>query len=129
MTVRWDAVVQDNGFWSDPARPAQAAAVCDTSSPQRVQVWLFGSLASAVEERPITLHLESPFCVDQVIAELGRRYGIALLARITTPAGTKARNCRIFVNGEPVRDTAAPVQAATTPAQIELVLLSALEGG
>ena len=94
-----------------------------------MQVWLFGELAGAVKERPIELLLESPFCVDQVISELGRRYGDELLSRISTPAGAKARNCRVFLNGELVDNTATPVRNGTVPAQIELVLLSALQGG
>ena len=126
MAVPWDSVVHDKHFWSEPARPDIAVG---GGSPACVQVWLFGSLADAVEERPITLQLNSPFTIDEVIAELGRRCGAGLLGRITTPEGVKNRNCRVFVNGEPVADPALRIHAEAVPAQVELIVLSALEGG
>lgn len=129
MAVRWDTVVQDNHFWAEPGGPVSSIPAADTNSPACVEVWLFGTLAEAVKERPVILQLECPFCVGDVIDELGRRYGPELPARITTPDGVKARNCRVFVNGQPVGDTAAPVRIGAIPTQVELILLNALEGG
>ena len=129
MSVRWDAVVQDNHFWAEPGGPGSSSPAADTNSPAGVEVWLFGTLGEAVTERPVILQLESPFCVADVIDELGRRYGPELLARITTPDGAKARNCRVFVDGRPVGDTAAPVPIGAIPTQVEVILLNALEGG
>jgi len=126
MAVPWDSVVQDDQFWSEPARPEIPA---DESSPISVQVWLFGSLADAVAERPITLQLNNPFSVAEVIAELGRTCGAGLLGRLTTPEGEKDRSCRVFVNGEAVTDTEVKIHTEAVPAQVELIVLSALEGG
>lgn len=129
MAVRWDAVVQDNQFWAEPGGPVSSMPDADANSPASVEVWLFGTLAEAVVERPVKLQLERPFCVADVIDELGRRHGPQLLARITAPDGVKARNCRVFVNGRPVGDIAAPLRIGAIPTQVELIVLNALEGG
>ena len=129
MAVRWDAVIQDDSFWSQPARAGSAAAVADSHIPVEVQVWLFGSLADAVDERPVILRFDGAFCAGDVVAELGRRYGPELIAKITTPDGAKARNCRVFANGEPVGDSMTPIRTGTSPVRVELIVLNPLEGG
>lgn len=127
MGVRWDAVVAGSRFWAEPRRPTAAVSAAGTDAS--VEVWLFGTLADAIPERPVTLQLRIPFCVADVIAELGRRCGGEFLARVTNPDGRKLSHCRVFVNGEPTDDTAAPVRAETSTARIEMILLTAAEGG
>ena len=127
MGVRWDAVVQDTGFWSDAARPSKETPAADMN--RRVQVWLFGSLAEGIAERPLTVECRGAFSVDNVIAELGRRCGRAFLDRVTAPGGGILKYCRVFVNGQSVDDTTAPIQTAESPTQIEMILLTAAEGG
>ena len=127
MGVRWDAVVHDNGFWSDAARPSQQTPAAEMS--RRVQVWLFGSLADGFGERPLAVECRGAFSVDDVIAELGRRYGRAFLDRVTDPDGGIFRYCRVFVNGQAVDDAAAPIRTGAPQTEIELILLTAAEGG
>ena len=129
MGVRWDAVVQDNDFWSKFARLSPEAPVADANHPVLVRARLFGSLACAVAERTLSLEFRDPFCVADVIAELGRVNGRAFLDRVTDPKGGIFRNCRIFVNGQAVDDVAAPVRTETLQAEVELILLTAAEGG
>lgn len=130
MGVRWDAVVQDTGFWSECARRSPDAPVADADGLVRVQVWLFGSLADGVPERPVTVEFHGPFSVGDVIAELGRRWGRIFLDRVTAPGGGILGYCRMFVNGESVDDSTAPIQTTTkSPTQIEMILLTAAEGG
>ncbi|OGA14210.1 MAG: hypothetical protein A3G25_03955 [Betaproteobacteria bacterium RIFCSPLOWO2_12_FULL_63_13] len=126
MGVRWDAVVQDREFWSEAAPPSiRAQAACVKSS---VQVWLFGSLANGAE-RPVNLEFRGPFCVADVVAKLGNLYGTAFLDRVTDSAGAIIRNCRVFVNGQAVDDATTPIQIDAPHADIELILLTAAEGG
>lgn len=127
MGVRWDAVVQDKGFWLDAARPPPDAP--EAGANRRVQVWLFGSLADEAAERPLAVEFNGPFTVGDVISELGRRCGPAFLDRVTDCGGGIVRTCRVFVNGEPVDDAATPVRTEASQTDIELILLTAAEGG
>jgi hypothetical protein len=129
MGVRWDAVVQDNDFWSECARQSPVAPVAGAKRPVCVQAWLFGSLADGVAKRPVTVEFRGPFSVGDVIAELGRLYGRAFLDRVTDPGGGLFRNCRVFVNGQAVDDAAAPIQTGALQTEVELILLTAAEGG
>jgi hypothetical protein len=128
MAVRWDAVVERGRFWSEPARPA-VSALTDPNSQTSVQVFLFGSLADAVPERPLTLQLCNPFSIGDVFAELRRRCGSDFLSRITAGDGTLLRHCRIYANGEEVEDARMPIHADDNVSQIEIIVLTAAEGG
>ena len=127
MSVRWDAVVGRSQFWAEPARPATAAPTADTDAPVPVRVLLFGTLANSTADRALTLNLHNPFCVADVIAELGRRCGGELLSLVADSDGRKFNHCRVYVNGEPVEDVARPVHES--PAQVEMILITAAEGG
>ena len=129
MSVRWDAVVGRSQFWAEPVRPATAAPAMLTDAPVAVRVLLFGTLANSTADRALTLNLRSPFCVADVIAELGRRFGSELLSLVADSGGRMFNHCRVYVNGEPVEDVAKPVHAAESPAQVEMILLTAAEGG
>ena len=127
MEVRWDAVVQENSFWSECTRPD--TPVADTNRLACVQVWLFGSLADGVAERPLNVEIRGLFSVGDVIAEIGRRCGRAFLDRVTAPGGGILGYCRVFVNGQSVDDATAPIRTTESPTQIEMILLTAAEGG
>ena len=127
MGVRWDAVVQDRGFWSDPACPPPEAPVADAN--RRVPIWLFGSLADGSGERPIAVEFRGAFSAVDVIAEVGRRCGRIFLDRVTDAGGAVFRNCRVFVNGQPVESTTEPIRTDPMRTDIELILLTAAEGG
>jgi hypothetical protein len=130
MGVRWDAVVERSRPEPPPA-PAARLTPCPstTGATTSVEIWLFGSLADSVPERPLRLQFRNPFSIGDVIAELGRRCGAEFLSRVTAPDGGMLRHCRVFMNGEPVEDTGAPVCAQEPSTQIEMILLTAAEGG
>ena len=129
MGVRWDAVVQDSRFWSEPTGRAPAAPAAGALDPVRIQVWLFGSLAEACAERPLTLEFRSPCTIDEVIAELGRRCGSTFLSKFTNSAGATVRHCRVYLDGEEIEDTAASIRVRGAGARMEMILLTAAEGG
>lgn len=127
MGVRWDAVVDKSGFWAGPSRPEAAASA--VLAPVSVELWLFGTLAGTVPERPLTLRFGGPVRVDDVLAALGRRCGSEFLDKVISPGGSLVKHCRVFINGEPAEDPAAWVGAEPSPARIEMILLTAAEGG
>ncbi len=129
MLVRWDAVVQANNFWSESTCQPPATAAAGAARPVSVQVWLFGSLNDNAVESPVTMELYAPFSVRDVIAGLGLLYGRALLERLTDSSGDLLRICRVFVNGHAVDDIAAPIETTAAQAEVELILLTAAEGG
>jgi hypothetical protein len=127
MAVRWDAVVASDRRRFEPAPRADARLTPCASASASVQIWLFGSLADALPERPVELQFPLPFSIGDVIAELGRRCGNEFISRVTSPDGSLLRHCRVFVDGEAVEDLRACVQDPV--AQIEMILLTAAEGG
>lgn len=129
MGVRWDVVVSGSRFWSEPEGADAPEPGAGRDDPVSVQVLLFGALANAIADRPITLALYPPFRIADVMVELGRRYGGEFLSRIAAPNGAKLNHCRVYVNGEPANDPGKPVQSGKSPAQIEIILLTAVEGG
>jgi hypothetical protein len=129
MGVRWDAVVGRSQFWTEPVRPAPAAPTAFGAALVPVRVLLFGALANSAADRAFTLNLHSPFCVADVIAELRGCCGAELLSLVADTNGSKFNHCRVYVNGEPVEDVAKPVHCAAFPAQVEMILLTAAEGG
>ena len=129
MGVRWDAVVECGSRRFEPARAPAARPALGAGTPASVEVWLFGSLAEAIPERPLRLQFGNPFTIAEVIAELGRRGGADFLAKVTAPDGGLLSHCRVFVNGEPVEETRVPVCADDSVAHVEMILLTAAEGG
>ena len=129
--VRWDAVVDRGGFWSEPPRPESQPSTAEqqSASPVTVKVWPYGTLAAVLAERPLTLQLAAGFSVGDVLAELGRRHGEAFRELVIGSDGRKFRHCRVFVDGLPAEDVEAPVRVGQTPALVEIILLTALEGG
>lgn len=129
MLVRWDAVVQANNFWSESTCRPPGTATAGADRPVCVQVWLFGSLNDKAVESPVAMEFHAPFSVRDVIAELGHLFGRAFLDRLTDSAGVLLRTCRVFVNGQTVDDVAAPIETAGSQTEVELIVLTAAEGG
>jgi len=92
-------------------------------------VQLFGALASLSAERRVRLALPSGATVADMLAALGERLGQPLVAHVLDHAGRKHRHCRLFVDGYPVEDVHARLDAKAEPTQIEIILLIAPEGG
>jgi hypothetical protein len=127
MGTRWDAVVHGSRFWSEPE--SRSLGVVEAGEPVSVHVWLFGWLAGTDVERPLALTMRSPFCIRQVIAEVGRRGGAGLAAKMLAPDGSKQKYCRVFIDGQAASDLDAPIAVREPPARIEMILLTGIEGG
>lgn len=123
--MRWDAVVGNSGFWSGPSEPAAPTGHAAVS----VELWLFGTLADAVPERPLSLRFGGPVRIGDILAALGQRCGSEFLQKVTSPSGGLLKHCRVFVNGELSEDPNAWIGAQLPPARIEMILLTAAEGG
>ena len=113
MGVRWDAVVQDKRFWTEPQDAAAAPAGRAQARVLTVELWLFGALVAPGTPRPLRRTLAAPFSVRDVLGELAAH------------AATKA--CRVFVDGAAVEDLDAPLQPRA--ARVEIILLTGIEGG
>lgn len=131
MSVRWDAVVGSSGFWTEQPRPAaKPSAPRQEVAPQvAVKVWPYGALASVLAKRPLELQLSEGFSVGDVLAELARRYGEEFSNLVIGGDGRKLRHCRVFVDGLPADDVETPVRVGPSPALVEIILLTAIEGG
>ena len=129
MSVRWDAVVGSSRFWTEPPRPASKPSTPEVASPVAVKVWPYGTLAGVLAERPLELQLPEGFSVGDVLAELGRRYGDEFSDLVIGGDGRKFRHCRVFVDGLPADDVETPVRVGRSPALVEIILLTAIEGG
>lgn len=131
MSVRWDAVVDRSRFWTGPPQPApgHCAPKKEGAAPVVVNVWLYGSLASVMARRPLALQLAEGFTLGEVFTELGRRYGKAFSDRVIGADGKKFSHCRVFVDGLPADDIEIPIPAGASPAMVEIILLTAIEGG
>ena len=132
MSVRWDAVVKNNTFWSSrrvPDAPASAPKAPEAGAPVEVQVWLFGRLASPEIGNPLTLRFAGGCTVRDVIDELGRRLGPDFLRTLVSECGEPFNTCHVFVDGEHAKDMATPISGGTAAASVEIILFREIEGG
>lgn len=127
MYVRWDAVVDRAAPEADvQATSARAAESSACSIP--INVRLFGALAAG-GARSFKFELPVPATVADALAALTQRLGERLTDSMLDQTGAKRRHCRLFVNGYPVEDVRTPLPATGEPAEIEIILLIAPEGG
>jgi len=135
MSVRWDAVVKNNRYWSSRHAPGATATAPDAKAiaPEpaaagvEVQVWLFGRLARPEVANPLQLAFAGGCAVRDVIDELGRRLGPDFLGNLVNESGASLNTCRVFVDGEAATDMATPIRRAT--ATVEIILFREIEGG
>ncbi len=132
MNVRWDAVAKGNAFWSSrevPEKPASTGQSAGPGAPVEVQVWLFGKLAGPEARNPMILQFGSGCALREVIGELGRRIGPDFLRKIVSDSGELFNVCRVFLDGDLVKDVATPICSGGAPASVEIILLQEIEGG
>jgi len=128
--VRWDAVVDRAATGADTQVPSPSLRVPESSARSiPINVQLFGALAAAGGARSCKFELSAPATVADALAVLKERLGERLTANMLDHTGAKRRHCRLFVNGHPVEDVRAPLPASGEPAEIEIILLIAPEGG
>lgn len=128
--VRWDAVV-DCRRDPETARAARepAGGARAAQQPVNVKVSLFGTLADHRVKRPLELALDGELTVAAVIGALNSRLGGDFLHKVVDAAGTKLNQCVVFVDGVKVDDLNAPVQRGAASVQVEMILLTVIEGG
>ena len=132
MSVRWDAVVKNNTFWSSrrvPDATAAAPEAAGAGAPVEVQVWLFGGLAGPEMTNPLTLRFAGRCVLRDVIDELGRRLGPDFLRTLVSESGESFNTCRVFLDGEPAKDMATPISGGPAAASVEIILFREIEGG
>lgn len=132
MSVRWDAVVKNNTYWSSRRAPDATAAAQETKgagAPVEVQVWLFGRLASPEVANPLVLRLAAGCTVRDVFDELGRRLGPDFLRILVSESGESFNTCRVFLDGEPAEDMATRISGGPAAASVEIILFREIEGG
>lgn len=129
MGVRWDSVVDRGRFRLEAASTSREPAPASPKAVVNLEVLLFGGLSSVAAERSLNLQLQSPFSVGDAIAKIGQRLGGEFLRYVTEPSGAALRCCRVFVNGEPVNDIGTPIQCSPCSSKMEMILLTAAEGG
>jgi len=132
MSVRWDAVVKKSRFPSSgrvPDATATAPKAAEAGAPVEVQVWLFGKLAGPEARNPMILQFGSGCALREVIGELGRRIGPDFLRKIVSDSGELFNVCRVFLDGDLVKDVATPICSGGAPASVEIILLQEIEGG
>ncbi|OGA29506.1 MAG: hypothetical protein A3I01_14410 [Betaproteobacteria bacterium RIFCSPLOWO2_02_FULL_65_24] len=128
MDVRWDAVARGDPFGinrkndRDGAAPAQAG-------PLDVEVWLFGRLMAAGWQNPLALNLPAGNTLRDLFRALAAHLDAESLARLVSPEGELLRTCRVFVDGLQADGLATPVRSAGVAARIEIIVLTAAEGG
>ncbi len=135
MSVRWDAVVDRSRMqaFDGSSRLPQPASHRVVESVRtgsiRAHVRLFGALAAIGAERSIQIELPAETTVGELLTRLGQRLDESFLRHVLDETGTLRRYCRLFVAGEPVEDLWTPLGNAADPAEIEIIMLTALEGG
>src|SRR3970040_1485349 len=125
MAVRWDAVVQGNGFWADA--PGDRDARNEPRGAVRARVEIFGALAGRRTERSFLVALPAGGSVHDIVQEVARRAGPQFAARALTPSGQLQRCRRAVVRGVPLDAPHARLPGGQ--AAIELILLTSAEGG
>ena len=130
MSVRWDAVVKNNTYWSSRRGPDAAATPAPgEGAPVEVQVSLFGGLASPSVPNPLVLRFAAGRPVRDVFDEIGRRLGLEFLRSLVSENGEPFNTCLVFLDGEQVRDMATPISGGAAAATVEIILFREIEGG
>ena len=133
MSVRWDAVVTNKYSFAPAQRTAEAHAAATepalADGPVVVRVRLFGMVMRPGVANPMVLQFKSGCALRDVIEELGHRLGRDFLRTLVGDNGEPINTCRLFVNGVPVRDLAAPISSGPKPANVEVILIREIEGG
>jgi hypothetical protein len=122
MMLRERSMTQQSGDEMSRPPPSCPAEI-------EVHVHMFGMVSAMTGEREVTLHLPHDAVVNDLIGALAERYKTPLFEDAMAMAGKKTSHCRISVNGHLVREPTAPLKAEGGRSSVEIILLSAFEGG
>lgn len=113
-----------------PAPTESSLAPCPTTAQAPIlKVWLFGNLAPVANCRNFIVPLEAPTTLRAFLDEMAERFGPAFRERVMQENGELYSYCRIFLNGFPVSDLDDSIDPKNGVANLELIVLSSLEGG
>ena len=132
MGVRWDAVVKNSLRSSTRVPEKEAADLTQAAQPEvpvEIEVWLFGMMAGPGVTNPLRFQLASRCSLRDVLDELGRRLGSEFLRTIASESGELFNTCRVFLDGEPVKDVATRICVTRAKATVEMILFREIEGG
>lgn len=132
MSVRWDAVVKNNSIRSSTRVSDATAAAFEAPRadvPVEIQVWLFGMMAGSKMKNPLMLQFARGCLLRDVFDELGRRLGPDFLRSLVSESGESFNTCRIFLDGEFVKNMATPISGGAAAATVEVILFREIEGG
>ena len=127
--TRWDAVVpvaMSRATGKPPATNVDAPA---PGTEVTIHVCLYGGLAPVAIERPICLTLKAPLTLRDVIVALQQRLDGWPTDLIFNSPGELSRRCRLFVDGVSAQKLDAVIGTSTHSTQVEMILLTANEGG
>ena len=113
----------------DKPDPSTISAAEAGPPSTNIEVWLFGSLAVLIDERPAVVEMSGTFTANDVIAELARRCGSEFLDIVMEKPGVMSKCCRLFLDGLAVEDIHLPLETQGDRAEWEMILLAADEGG
>ena len=127
--TRWDAVVPASPQSAAERFPSAGADGSATAGQVSIRVWLYGGLAPTATERPVCLSLAAPLTIRDVILALQQRLDDWPADLIFNGPGELSRRCRLFVDGVSCHELDMPVGSSAHSTQIEMILLTANEGG
>jgi hypothetical protein len=122
------AGLRPGGFSAAPAATALPASE-NQSKTQTVRIWLYGALSQLCHERPLTIEFPRGITVSEMIEILSRHVGSDLIEKIMETPSRKLSVCRIFLGGTLVGLDDRLPDTAGAPAEFEMIMLTAIEGG
>lgn len=114
-----------------PQGAEHSPAPVATAEPetQAVRVWLYGALSLLCPERPLVIDFPRGITVGEMIDILCHHVGFALRDGVMETPTRKSNICRVFFNGTLVGLEDRLPDTAGGPADFEMIVLTASEGG
>ena len=112
-----------------PAAPPQSTDAPEPSAAPVLKVWLFGGLAPLAACRNFVIPLEAPTTLGALLGVMVERFGPAFSERIMQNNGELYGYCRIFLDGFPLEGRDEPINPTGSARDLELIVLTAAEGG
>jgi hypothetical protein len=116
---------------AEPVRAAlpQLADAPELADAAVLKVWLFGGLAPIAACRNFAIPLEASTTLRALLAVMVERFGPAFSERVLQDNGELYGCCRIFLDGFPLEGLDEPIDPAGSARNLELIVLTAAEGG